>query len=330
MNARVFAAVLMLSCFRPAVVGAQPTAPVAEIGQLQLFSNFWLNLHHFLYVSAWARRPPNPRERRLAMPLPSGSDAAMQEDERTAWNRAVSYYDQELASKDLLFDRDLTSISTALASAAGSLEGLNLTPGHRAMLEAAAPVYRRYWWPEHDAANRAWIADVARRTTPLAPQIIERLTSLYRVTWFQTPVRVDVVRVGKSQGAYTSVVPSVHIIVASADASYAGWAGTEMLFHEASHGLIEHVRDAVDHAMKSADKDPRDLWHVVLFYVAGEVTRQALAAHGIEYQPYLYATGLFTNAWPTFRGPIERTVRPFVDGETTLAEMANGLAASVP
>jgi hypothetical protein len=163
-----------------------------------------------------------------------------------------------------------------------------------------------------------------------APQIIDRLTSLYGIKWFDKPVRVDVVRVGKSQGAYTAVVPRVHIIVASADASYAGRAGTEMLFHESSHGLIQNVRAAVDQAMAAVGKNPRDLWHVVLFYITGEVTRQTLAARGIEYEPYLYATGLFARAWPMFRGPIEQTVRPFVDRKINLDEMARTLAASAP
>ena len=313
----------------PSVVSAQATGPAAEVAGLQLFSDFWLNLHHFLYVSAWARRPDAPGQRRLAMPLPPDAAASLSAEEQTAWDAAVSYYDRELASKDLLFDGRLTVINTALAGAS-TLDGLELAADHRRVLEAAAPVYRRHWWPQHDSANRAWISDVARRTAPVAPQIVGRLTSLYREKWFDSPVRVDVVYAGKSQGAYTSVNPRVHIIVASADASYAGWAGTEMLFHESSHGLIENVQGAVDRAMKSAGKPPGDLWHVVLFYVAGEVTRQALAERGIQYQPYLYATGLFTRAWPAYRDPIERTVRPFVDGKTSIAQMAAALAASVP
>ena len=308
---------------------AQSTGSVAEVEGLRMFSDFWLNLHHFLYVSAWARRADTPAQRRLAMPLSADDGVAMTDEERATWDAAVSYYDHELASKDLLFDDGLTAINNSLAGAK-TLTGLSLAADHRRFLEAAAPIYRRYWWPQHDAANRAWIADVARRTAPVAPQIIDRLTSLYGVKWFETPVRVDVVRVGKSQGAYTTVIPRVHIIVASADASYAGWAGAEMLFHESSHGLIQNVRAAVDQAMTAVGKNPRDLWHVVLFYITGEVTRQTLAARGVEYQPYLYATGLFTRAWPMFRGPIEQTVRPFVDRQINLAEMARTLAASAP
>jgi hypothetical protein len=176
----------------------------------------------------------------------------------------------------------------------------------------------------------SWIADVARRTAPVAPQIIDRLTSLYGVKWFDTPVRVDVVRFGKIQGAYTTLNPRVHTIAASADTNLAGWAGTEILFHESSHCLIDNVRAAVGQAMTAAGKKPRDLWHVVLFYITGEVTRRTLAARDIEYQPYLYAIGLFTSAWPMFREPVEQTVRPFVDRQITLSEMARALAASAP
>lgn len=320
---------LALSLFVSHAAIAQSARPVAEVEGLRMFSDFWLNLHHFLYVSAWARRAHTPGQRRLAMPLPADNGVAMTDEERATWDAAVSYYDHELASKDLLFDDGLTAINNSLAGAK-TLPGLSLAADHRRFLEAAAPIYRRYWWPQHDAANRAWITDVARQSAPVAPQIIDRLTSLYGIKWFDKPVRVDVVRVGKSQGAYTAVVPRVHIIVASADASYAGRAGTEMLFHESSHGLIQNVRAAVDQAMAAVGKNPRDLWHVVLFYITGEVTRQTLAARGIEYEPYLYATGLFARAWPMFRGPIEQTVRPFVDRKINLDEMARTLAASAP
>jgi hypothetical protein len=137
------------------------------------------------------------------------------------------------------------------------------------------------------------------------------------------------VLVGKSLGAYTSLNPRPHIVVASGDRSYEGWSGTEMLFHESSHALFQNVQRAVDAATKAANKEPRDLWHVVLFYIAGEVTRQQVADKGVEYRPYLYATGLFDRAWPVFREPIEQHVRPFVDRRITLDQMAADLAEAL-
>ena len=260
----------------------------------------------------------------------AGPVVSMTADEKTAWDAAVGFYDRELASKDLLFDSGMTTIKLALADADASLSDVPLDGELRAVLLSAAPIYRKYWWNEHDAANRAWIDNAVRRTAQVAAPIIARLTALYGTPWFGAPVRVDVVRVGKSQGAYTSVQPRAHIVVASADTDYDGWASTEMLFHESSHALIRPVQIAVDSAARAAHKNSRDLWHVVLFYTAGEVTRQQLARNGVDYSPYLYATGLFDRAWPAFRGPIEANVRPFIDGQKTLAQMSADLAAALP
>jgi hypothetical protein len=61
-----------------------------------------------------------------------------------------------------------------------------------------------------------------------------------------------------------------------------------------------------------------------------ELTRQQLAKNGIEYRPYLYANRLFDTAWPAFREPIERHVRPFVDGQVTMDRMTTELARALP
>ena len=96
---------------------AQSTRPVAEVQGFRIFSDFWLNLHHFLYVSAWAQRADTPGQRRLAMPLPADDRVAMTKKERATWDAAVSYYDHEFASKDLLFDDGLNAINNSLTGA---------------------------------------------------------------------------------------------------------------------------------------------------------------------------------------------------------------------
>jgi hypothetical protein len=60
------------------------------------------------------------------------------------------------------------------------------------------------------------------------------------------------------------------------------------------------------------------------------LTEAQLAKNGIDYQPYLYATGLFDRAWPQFRTPVETHVQAFVDGKIALEQMAATLAATVP
>ncbi|HET8698436.1 MAG TPA: hypothetical protein VFO94_13165, partial [Gammaproteobacteria bacterium] len=55
----------------------------------------------------------------------------------------------------------------------------------------------------------------------------------------------------------------------------------------------------------------------------------ALAARGIEYEPYLYKTGLFDRAWPMYRRVVESTLPDFVAGKTTREEMAYALVRAL-
>ncbi len=79
---------------------AAAETPVAEVSQLRLYSSFWQNLHHFLYVSAWATRPVVPRAPRLAMPPPPEPVVSLTPEEKSPWDAAVTYYDRNVASRD--------------------------------------------------------------------------------------------------------------------------------------------------------------------------------------------------------------------------------------
>lgn len=74
---------------------------------------------------------------------------------------------------------------------------------------------------------------------------------------------------------------------------------------------------------------PRSLWHVVLFYTAGELTKQALAHRGVTYEAYLYKTGLFDRAWPMYRPAIEAVLSDFIAGKRTREDMAHALVRAV-
>ena len=161
---------------------------VRETSGFVFYSAFWPNLHHTLYAVAWARRPHTDK-RVLAGPLPEPLEGALTADERAAWNAAVNYYDRELADRDLLFGDEMSGIKGLLAAAEKTLPETGLPPGLREVLLNAAPVYRRYWWPMHDQANRAWIDDVAPRVAELAPSIIPRLSRLMQTPWFAQPAR---------------------------------------------------------------------------------------------------------------------------------------------
>ena len=288
--------------------------PVTSVANLDLHSAFWVNLHHTLYGAAWARRPQTS-ERRLMEPLPAPLTAVLSNDERTSWDAAVDYYERNLADQDLLRGKNMTQIKRALA--AEHLGGEGVTKDLRAVLELAAPIYRRHFWPAHDRLNRAWIQETAALLRSIAPEIVKEHERLYGRPWFSSPVRVDIVWVGR---AYTSLNPVTHATVSPAEKKLTGWTAVEIVLHEVSHELILLIDSELDKALGSRRQELGALWHIVQFYQTGLALQRVLQARKIEFTPYMYSTGLFDRAWSRFRKPVEEHWTPYVRGEITRAQ----------
>jgi hypothetical protein len=137
----------------------------------------------------------------------------------------------------------------------------------------------------------------------------------------------DVVVVGNRQGAYTTLRPT-HVTISASDREHQDWMGTEVVFHESSHALVGPILNAFTREAQTARKQTGPLWHVALFYLTGEVVKQALASRNVAYSPYLYKTGLFDRAWPQFKGPIEKEWSRYVQGEIALDEAVKRTVAA--
>ena len=323
------AALALLLCGSSARSADDAKELVATQNQLAFYSPFWQNLHHVLYAEAWRKRGVEP-ERSNSGALPEPLTGDLTQAERAAWDAAVAYYDRELADHSLLFE--LGDIRRALYRGAGKLPETGLGKAHHDALAAAAPVYAKYWWPAHDRANRAFIAEALPRIAQLGPEVTAKLERLYDTRWFQTRARVDIVRVGDSRGNYTDGIPAPgYITISSSDPDNQGWAVVEVVFHESSHAVFEEaLRDPIAREEREQRKRTGQLWHVALFYIAGEVVREALAARKIDYNQYLYSTGLFDRAWPQFEPTIEHNMPAFVAGKTSLADAMHALVAEAP
>ena len=155
-------------------------------------------------------------------------------------------------------------------------------PGLRAdlvaALQEAAPIYRAHWWPQQDRENRAWMAAVTPLVRSMGSDLATQLARVYQQPWVPGRLRVDVVWYAGTQGSYTTLEPT-HVTIASHDSRNQGLAAFEMLFHEASHTLADGVNDAIERHCRDLGKPiPRDLWHALLFYTAGELVRREVAA----------------------------------------------------
>jgi hypothetical protein len=115
----------------PAAAGFAPAqSPVSAIFRIET-DQFWLNLHHFLYVlgrsqsnAGDARREAVPT-RRQRTELGLGRLTA---DERNTWKDAVSAYASGLSLKDAVREQPMLTVTAVLADAddAATLAGVAL------------------------------------------------------------------------------------------------------------------------------------------------------------------------------------------------------------
>lgn len=317
----------------PAVAsGASCANPAALFG---FHSGFWVNLHHFLYAGAVAeasRNGPHPSrlEAEDTAPLQHLDTA-----EGSAWNAAIAYYERSVVSRDLLFDQGMGEIKNQLEDAGDStdLAHTDIPAALKAVLLRAAPIYRKYWWTAQDARNHRWIAAVQPLVAAHGTAMCEALAKIYEQAWPAQPVRVDVVGYANWAGAYTTLDP-VRTTVSSALASYQGQAALEMIFHEASHGMVDKLTAAMADAEKALDNRrpgassvvSKTLWHAVLFYTAGQLAARQMPG----YVPYAEKNGLWQRAWPApDRELIARDWLPRIEGKVGLQQAATTLVDDV-
>src|SRR5262245_42818099 len=112
----LLAPVLLLTASRPIAKAAQPPAAIFRFES----DEFWLNLHHFLYVlgRAEARMPDIGRDAVAGAPADEARGLEKLSDaERRGWREAVGFYASGPSKKDLVFDRPLAAITGVLADA---------------------------------------------------------------------------------------------------------------------------------------------------------------------------------------------------------------------
>ena len=298
--------------FLALVLLAMPSTLRAQDAQdlFESHSGFWMNLHHYLHALGRTTAP-------LVEELPAGATDA----ERTEWARAIEFYRSRFGQRRLVFDEMLVGIKRELIAArlGASLDGLKLTPEHVQILERAAPIYRKHRWPEHDAANKKFIASMHTMLQQHGDPIATRLARSYDSTWPSPPLCVDVVRdAGPPGNAYTTTVPQpTHITIGAADL---GWQTLELLFHEASHHWDQTLMKGVDDAARQlAVRAPPNLWHAILFYNAGRITADRLTASGVKNYELYMVTGKVFDA-PGWHSTIAKHWSAFLAGQTSRGE----------
>ncbi len=333
------AAVVMaaVSCAMRGPVKAQsgPT-PANEQGvrTAELFefhSSVFVNLHQtLLHEALWRKGGP---DRRLQSDAPL-ANAGMSEVERRGWDAAVDFYAATFHGNRELLDDQLVKINDALAREADgslSLDAAVLPADVAEVLRSALPIYFKYWWRAHDAANRTWIDSMTPLVSSMGAQIAAAMQRDLKEHWPTAPVRVDVCYFVPEIGhAFTTEHPA-HTTYSSSTPALIGFNGFETLFHEASHAFADTMTNALFSECAAVKKDCGDLWHGVLFFTAGEETRRALpAADRANFMPYAYKNGLYERGdYPKYRKVLEKDWQAYLDSKIDFVAAIKSMVADL-
>ena len=149
---------ILISCL---IVCNATQHPVAAKQQIFVFhtDEFWLSLHHFLYVLGRAENKETNASREAVVNAPADEQRGLSKlnaSEREIWRKAVSAYAAGPSKKDIVFDDPLPDVTKTLTRAgnARTLAGFSSDPTISSILESAAPIYRKAWWDQHHSAIR--------------------------------------------------------------------------------------------------------------------------------------------------------------------------------
>lgn len=289
-------------------VSAQDKAqPATKVGRYRLQSNPWVNLHQrLIHEVRFNTAPP----------------AALSGDDLSKWKKVVETYRTFLGKRHPIFNTELVKLNAELSKTSTPKLPGSIPLAAAKALEAAMPLYRSAQWEQDDRANRFWMAVAEPMLALAAEELADAHAKAYAVP-FPKDILVDVSPLAWEFGAYTvGHGESAHVVISSTDPGYQGFAALEMLMHEPSHTIVASDESgAIGADLKRAANElgirpMANLWHAILFYTSGELTRRSLAKRGVSnYQPFIL--GMYERGFRGFRQSLETHWQAYLDGKVT-------------
>lgn len=312
----------------PASARTDVRRPLAEthacmpVGRYCLQSNVWVNLHQrLMHEALYGGTPPKAL---------AGNDLAR-------WRQAVGRYRAWLGDRDPIFDRELIELNAALSRTTAATPPTSIPQDAAEVLASLMPLYRKAQWKADARGNRFYIALAKPLLEQAGAEIVAAHEKAYGVA-FPTRILVDVTAVAGRFGAYTvGQGDEAHVVQSHTTPGMIGLGTLESLMHEPSHAIVGPDYGAIggDIAKASAAtgvKPRHNLWHALLFYTAGELTRRAYARRGIAYTPVI--DGMYEGPFAGMRQALDTHWRAYLEGKTARSEAMErvlaGTSAAAP
>jgi len=296
---------------------------IAESEKYTFHSNFWINMHHFLYQQAKNRgvaRKYGQPERALLKKLSPRM--------KTRYDEAIAYYQKNIIKKSLFNDELLANRNAFILNKSRSkLRGKQFNKSLKQVLNNFASTYKKHFWKMHHQANQK----IVKRYLPTIQQFENKIFDLLE-KWAQNPwkkgkIRVDLTKFANWAGAYTTTQPTI-VTLSSVDNRHKGGLFIEILFHEPSHSIISPRRYAIANTINevvtvSGKKAPRIFWHLVLFYFAGKATQMQYEKVGKPHKFYMQRHLIS----PFNFALMEKHFAPYFADKTTLKQAITSILA---
>ncbi|OJJ18027.1 hypothetical protein BKI52_29695 [marine bacterium AO1-C] len=296
---------------------------IAKSKKYTFHSNFWINMHHFLYQQAKNKRVAQKYaqpEREILKKLPF----VMKKN----YDDAIAYYQQNIIKK-YFFNDELLTIRNALImnKSQSKLKGKQFNRSLKQVLNNFAPVYRKHFWKMHHRANQKIIKRYLSTIQKFENEVFELLGKWAQNPWKKGKVRVDITKFANWAGAYTTTNPTI-VTLSSVDERHKGGLFTEILFHEPCHSIISSRRYAVANAINevvkvSGKKAPRIFWHLVLFYFSGKAIQMQYKKMGQPHKLYMQKRLIS----PFNFALMEEYFTPYFADKTTLKQSITNILA---
>ena len=293
-------------------MGNRDLSLVASSPEVRSYSDFWLNLHDYLYGRA--REPEAQSEEGTACV------AALPAEVRGPWRGAEAHNAAEMPERHHRRDPLVRAIRHRLAGIA--TEHAPVADSALAVLTAAASAYRACLWDAHDARNRARIGGLLRLVVAHGQMLRHYLEQVYRDDW-PAGIAVDVASYAAFANTTSGRGEEPHVMLSSTHPTLQGWSGLEILFHEGSHVMFGPGNGAVARVLDEASEkagveQPWDLWHAVSFHTSGRIVEEMAAAAGDDYTAYYVRRGIFPEVAPI----LEAHWTPYLYRDATMEEAA--------
>lgn len=306
---------------------------IAETTYFDFRSNYVLNLHHFLLKKASAFGRMKKESQKQFDSLFTEIKTPVDEKMKPMVMAAIKYYADSLAGKNMLFDPEMTSLKYLMESCQNleDLTSKNISTDLNLALTQASEFYSQYLWNEQDKLNREFISTRLDDIKKIENDVIRNSSKYYQYKYNGVKFRIDMVDYATFFGAYTTTEPYISAVISSTYKSHSGSQGIEVIFHEASHGMIDSVFLTQQTICKDKNLEfDHNIWHTILFYSTGMFVKNELQKQNIDHEIYIYKNKL-GDINPSVKKTIESVAENwqlYLDDKTTMNEAISQILLS--